>query len=332
MNLRISSRLVMEDMTLHLLYKIANQCIWTTKGPTSCNIVPLMHFLYKSALNVFESLLAGKRGDRKLVNAVVPGQLVYITDQLSNRHFQVDTGAAFSILPHNSITQPSGPPLSGPDGRPLACWGNKPVQLVLDGCHFQLNFLLVAVQYPIIGLDFIRAHHLLVDPSSNRLVDKLTYQSVRTGSDKLQAVLPGMDKSKGGCARPPEANSTPSGFSPPSLRSPSLPPPSLHPPSWNPPPAPPPPSPPSISQLLEDFPDLVNPSKWLPTAVHFVQHHIETYGPPLGLQISPSGGSKTKEARMEFEQMPLHQSLGISSSHDGQEGRDMAAFWKLQTA
>ena len=66
------------------------------------------------------------------------------------------------------------------------------MQLVLDGRCFQWTFLLVAVQFPIIGVDFIRAHQLLVDPSSNRLVDKLTYRFVKTDLDKLQADHPGI--------------------------------------------------------------------------------------------------------------------------------------------
>ena len=77
--------------------------------------------------------LAGKLGVRGLVNAVAPGQLIYVNDQLSNRRFLVDTGAAYSILPHHSSSQPTGPPLAGPDGHPLACWGDKPVHLVESG-------------------------------------------------------------------------------------------------------------------------------------------------------------------------------------------------------
>ena len=135
--------------------------------------------------------LAGKLGIRGLVNAVAPGQLVYVTDQLSNRRFLVDTGAAFSILPHRSTMQPSGPALIGPNGLPIVCWGDKPIQLVLDGRCFLWTFLLAAVQFPIIGVNFIQAHHLHVDPSSNGLVDKLTYQFAKTDSDKLQSAIVG---------------------------------------------------------------------------------------------------------------------------------------------
>ena len=169
--------------------------------------------------------MAGKLGVRGLVNAVAPGQLVYVTDQLSNRRFLVDTGAAFSILPHHSSVQPSGPSLIGPNGLPIACWGDKPVQLVLDGCCFQWTFLLATIQFPIIGVNFIPAHHLLVDSSSNGLVDKLTYQFVKTDSEKLQAALHGIssvDKLEDGCARPLADDSTPSGSSSPSLHHPTV--------------------------------------------------------------------------------------------------------------
>ncbi len=92
--------------------------------------------------------LAGKLCVQGLVNAVAPGQLLYITDQLSQRRFLVDTGTAYSILPHHSSGQPTGPPLAGSDGHPLACWGDKAVQLALNGCRFQWTFLLVAQSVP----------------------------------------------------------------------------------------------------------------------------------------------------------------------------------------
>ena len=80
--------------------------------------------------------MVGKLDVQGLVNSVAPGQLVYVSNQLSNRCFLVDTGAAYSILPHNSYGQPTGPPLAHPDGCPLACWGdNVPAavaQLLLD--------------------------------------------------------------------------------------------------------------------------------------------------------------------------------------------------------
>ena len=68
----------------------------------------------------------------------------------------------------------SGPSLIGPNGLPIACWGDKPVQLVLDGRRFQWAFLLAEVQFPIIGVNFIRA------PISKQL-QEAPYVYVRRG-------------------------------------------------------------------------------------------------------------------------------------------------------
>ena len=144
--------------------------------------------------------LAGKLGVRGLINVVAPGQLVYITDQLTNRCFLVDTGAAFSILPHHSSVTPPGPALAGPNGCPIASWGDKPVQLVLDGQQFQWTFLLAAVQCPIIGVNFIRAHHLLVDPSNTRLVDMIKHKALKAANLDSPALLSSVDKMEGGGA------------------------------------------------------------------------------------------------------------------------------------
>ena len=55
--------------------------------------------------------------------------------------------------------------------------------------------------------------------------------------------------------------------------------------------------------MLLDFPDVVNPSKQLPKAVHDVQHHIKTVGPPLSSRFRRLEGSKLQAARAEFDQM-----------------------------
>ncbi|MFO0000426.1 MAG: hypothetical protein ACK559_04800, partial [bacterium] len=51
------------------------------------------------------------------LNNVVPGSLVHIVDQLSNRRFLVETSASYSIFPHTSSAAPSGPKLRGAAGQ-----------------------------------------------------------------------------------------------------------------------------------------------------------------------------------------------------------------------
>ena len=97
----------------------------------------------------------GKLGRRGLLNAVAPGQLVTVTDQSTNRRFLIDTGAAYSIFPHHSKDPPNGPSLSGPGGAPIACWGERRLSLLIGGKTFSWPFLLAAVRFPIIGVDFL---------------------------------------------------------------------------------------------------------------------------------------------------------------------------------
>ncbi len=119
----------------------------------------------------------GKLASRGLVNAVSPGQLVHIVDQHSHRRFLVDTGAAFSVFPHSSASPPRGPALAGAAGQSVPCWGEQQFHLLFNGKAFSWPFLLAAVQFPIIGVDFLRHYGLLVDPVGNQLVDRLTLQA-----------------------------------------------------------------------------------------------------------------------------------------------------------
>ncbi len=46
-------------------------------------------------------LLLGKLGRQGRLNAVVPGSLVHVVDQLSNRRFLKDTGDSYCSFPHH---------------------------------------------------------------------------------------------------------------------------------------------------------------------------------------------------------------------------------------
>jgi hypothetical protein len=122
-------------------------------------------------------LHVGKLDRQGRLNDVVPGSLVHIVDQLSNRRFLVDTGVSYSIFPHTSAATPSGPKLRGAAGQLIPCWGEKTFDLSFQGRHFSWTFLLAAVSFPIIGVDFLRHFKLMVDPAANALVDKCSRES-----------------------------------------------------------------------------------------------------------------------------------------------------------
>jgi hypothetical protein len=107
--------------------------------------------------------LDGKLGRRRgQLNAL--GGLIYLQDSVSNQQFLVDTGAAVSVFPHRSAAATSGPLLTGADGKPISSWGKVTKKLNFGLHTFVVSFILAAVSKPILGIDFLAAHRLLVDP------------------------------------------------------------------------------------------------------------------------------------------------------------------------
>ncbi len=100
--------------------------------------------------------LAGKLEAPGRLNAVAPGQLVHVTCQLSSRRFLLDTGAAYSMLPHHSPAVATGPRITGPSGSVIPCWGELSLNVMFFGRKYSWTFLLAAVSFPIIGIDFLK--------------------------------------------------------------------------------------------------------------------------------------------------------------------------------
>jgi hypothetical protein len=136
-------------------------------------------------------LHVGKLDRQGRLNAV-PGSLVHIVDQLSNsnRRFLINTGASYSIFPHHSSATPSGPSLRGAAGQPFPCWGKRTLALSFHGRKFSWTFLLAAVSFPIIGVDFLGHHLLMVDPAANTLVDRQSKECFATVSTLMTAQPP----------------------------------------------------------------------------------------------------------------------------------------------
>ncbi len=114
--------------------------------------------------------MARKLGCRGVISAVRPGRLFYVTDSVSGRHYLVDTGSASSIMPWESTAFPSGPTLTAADGRHIPCWGERSFAVTIASVARRWDFLLAAVSFPIIGIDFLRHHCLLMDVANLRLL------------------------------------------------------------------------------------------------------------------------------------------------------------------
>ena len=112
----------------------------------------------------------GKRISRRELNAL-GGGMIFLQDDDSKQQFMVDIGAVCSVLPHRSNAQPAGPQLSGADGRSIPTWGTIRRRLSFGLRTFFVTFFLAAVRRPILGLDFLSAHGLLVDPVGRQVLD-----------------------------------------------------------------------------------------------------------------------------------------------------------------
>jgi len=130
---------------------------------------------------------------REQVNAL--GGLIYLKDSRTGTgtDYLVDTGAAVSVLPHRSTAPPSRPSLVGADGKPISAWGTAKKTLTFGLRNFFCSFILAAVARPILGIDFLAAHRLLVDPFSRLVLDAATLKplgaAVAAAPSKFTATL-----------------------------------------------------------------------------------------------------------------------------------------------
>jgi hypothetical protein len=117
-------------------------------------------------------------------------------------------------MPWQSSAPPSGPSLASADGRRIPCWGEQLFTVTIDGIPRQWQFLLAAASFPILGVDFLRHHSLVVDVANLCLSPP---------PPPVSAVTPGRsyaDAARSSPGNPPPARAgtlvSPGGFSSPS--------------------------------------------------------------------------------------------------------------------
>jgi hypothetical protein len=93
--------------------------------------------------------------------------LTFLTDELTNDRYLVDTGATLSIVPCNQTCSPSGPFLKGAYGQPIPSWGFIQKTVQFQGKFFTSSFLQATVAGPILGIDFLRKLKVTVIPEIN---------------------------------------------------------------------------------------------------------------------------------------------------------------------
>ena len=82
---------------------------------------------------------------------------------LSNRNLLVDSEASVSVFPAPASSSGSGIHLVTANGSTMTCSGSRIIPLLFSSKHFHWIIQLAPVSIPILGADFLRHHHLLVD-------------------------------------------------------------------------------------------------------------------------------------------------------------------------
>ena len=76
------------------------------------------------------------------------------------------------------------------NGTSMDTYGSRQIALQFGPCHFDWTFLLADVSMPILGSDFLRHHHLLVDVVSACLLDAATLEPIPTTESCLLLIPP----------------------------------------------------------------------------------------------------------------------------------------------
>ena len=211
--------------------------------------------------------LAGKLAGQAAIAATAghgpPGRLMLLVDSSSKLSFLVDTGAVFSVIPHSSSLPAEGPHITNASGTPIACWGSREQVVHVGGLSYKWIFLLAAVAFPILGADFLGHFDLLVDLHRCRLIDGKTRKAIKLTTPPVNSVFASI-----GIQPSSESSSSPSalhhrlsnnGSSPSPLQVSAI------------------SSPAVFSAILEEFPEVLNPSKQLPPVKHNVVHHDRVF-------------------------------------------------------
>jgi hypothetical protein len=159
------------------------------------------------------------------------------------------------------------------------------MDLLFHGRRFRWTLLLADVQFPIIGVDFLRHFHLMVDPAANRLVDKRSSQELSTISSIASGVagvkVPPRSPATTGQAATCGQDVSQDGL----LFTSAI------------------PGPEQFRRIVAQFPKVVNLQKSLPAPTTGVEHHIVTRGPPVSARFRRLDAEKLAAAKAEFLQL-----------------------------
>ncbi len=220
-------------------------------------------------------------------------RLIFLTDELTNDRYLVDTGATLSIVPCNLTSSPSGPLLKGADGKPISSWGFIQKTVQFQGKLFASTFLQATVAGPILGIDILRKFKITVAPEISQIQFACTTVASPAPSCLFSAassVLPCLPSLPPVPAPvPTQLPAATTSSQPPAISAHVVQNPEVKLSSFSlvenqslldPPPPPlqniPDSVPADVKNLLQKFPSILRTGDVRPTPTHGVEHHIHT--------------------------------------------------------
>ena len=105
-------------------------------------------------------------------------RLFFVLERFSHLRYLVDTGAEVSTIPPTKLDRQRGPAtlsLQAANGSQISTYGTRSLTLNLGlRRQFRWIFIIADVKHPILGVDFLQHHGLLVDVRSKNLIDANT--------------------------------------------------------------------------------------------------------------------------------------------------------------
>ena len=115
--------------------------------------------------------------------------LLYLQDKLSSCQFLVGSGASASLFQAPPSTSISGVKLLTADGSTLACSGSRIIPLRFGTFSFEWLFQLAPVSVPVLGVDFLHHHNLLLDVANQKVFSSSSPSLCLTSSPPLSSSL-----------------------------------------------------------------------------------------------------------------------------------------------
>ena len=139
-------------------------------------------------------------GERYLAAVTTPEfrlgkpKLMYLADPLTQLKFLIDSGSEISVMPRSPsdrLDEKAKYKLKSANGTAIRTYGTKVVKIKVGSRYLKWTFVIADVTRPILGIDFMKAHGLIIDPADNCLVNRVTAERIpcQTAADTSRQCL-----------------------------------------------------------------------------------------------------------------------------------------------